>query len=214
MGVVFLGSCRSMATSLGGSRRLAVARQRLDVGLQLLPRGQRPVPEQVHDLLERGVLDEIVDVVAAIEQAPLAPVDEADLGGRNDHVLEASLELPLAHTIPSPLRCENGFFYHTCRSPSRRAATRDGGHLDFYDRHPDQRGPGAGRAWPAAGRARRAPLAPTISSSSTRITTAAWPRSRRLAEPGRHHRRLARARRVRRARRARALPGQPAAAAG
>ena len=59
------------------------------------------VPKQVDDLLESRVFDEIVHIEAAVDEAPLAPVDETDLRGRNDDILEARLEFA-AHTLPSP----------------------------------------------------------------------------------------------------------------
>src|SRR5262245_6997534 len=132
------GQLAQHGDQLGRKAPVGRGGQRLHVGLQLLPGRQRAVPEQVHDLLERGVLDEIIDVVSAIEQAPLAPIDEANLGGGNDHILEASLELAAsAHTRPSPLRCENGFLLSYVHGPFKAGL---GAHrvdiLDFYDRHP------------------------------------------------------------------------------
>ena len=52
---------------------------------QLGPSGEVPAPEEVDDLLEGGVLGEVVDVVPLVEHPPLDPIDEADAAlGRDD----------------------------------------------------------------------------------------------------------------------------------
>jgi hypothetical protein len=52
------------------------------------------VPEEERGLGERGVVGEILDVVAAVEEAALDAVDEADARRAGDDVLQAGLELP------------------------------------------------------------------------------------------------------------------------
>jgi sarcosine/dimethylglycine N-methyltransferase len=102
------------------------------------------VPEQKTYFLERGVRDEVVDVVSAVEETTFAPVDEADLGGGDDDVLEAGLgEGPcvIGHGCP-----ETAFLYHTASrcfkvqrgraGGAKLVAVRAGDVLRFYDDHP------------------------------------------------------------------------------
>ena len=81
-------------------RQPALARQGLPEGLELRALGQPTVPEQEGRLLERGVLDEIVDVEAAIEKPSTVTVDEADLGRRHDDVLESGIGRLSRHGPP------------------------------------------------------------------------------------------------------------------
>ena len=74
-------------------RQLAGGRERLQVGVHVLAARQPAVPEEVGDLLEGRVLDEVVDVEAAIDEPALAPVDETDVRRRDDDVLETALAL-------------------------------------------------------------------------------------------------------------------------
>src|SRR5439155_21944398 len=110
---------------------LAVGGQRLVVVRQLLLARQMAVPEEEDRLLERRVLDELVDVEAAVEQSPFAAVDETDLGSRDDDVFEAGFPYG-AHGSPA-CRCEKAIgFYHSSRGPSRQGARP----IELYDRHP------------------------------------------------------------------------------
>jgi hypothetical protein len=62
----------------GGEGPLAtqVGREVVELGLG----GKLAVAEQVHDLFERGVVGEVVDVVAAVDELALVPID----GGQSD----------------------------------------------------------------------------------------------------------------------------------
>ncbi len=72
-------------------RKPTAGRQRLVVGVQLLLRRERAVPQEVGDLLERRVRHQVIDVVTPVEQSPLVTVDEADVRGRDDDVFQAGL---------------------------------------------------------------------------------------------------------------------------
>ena len=52
--------------------------------------GQLAVPEEVGDLLERGLPREVVDVVAAVGEAPVGTVEVAELGLGGDDPFESS----------------------------------------------------------------------------------------------------------------------------
>src|SRR3989441_4796141 len=116
---------------LGGELPVDHRGQGLDVRVEILAAGQVAVPEEIDDLLERGGPDQVVDVVAAVEQPPFPPVDETDLRSRDDDVFEAFLEA--AHGLPSP-----GVWKRFAFIIARRAL--QGGPAmnvtDFYDRHP------------------------------------------------------------------------------
>ena len=88
--------------TLGGILRPAA--ERLHVVRQLLLARQVSLPQQEDDLLERRLLDEVVDVESAIEQPPFAAVDETDFRGRDDDVFEAGFPYG-AHGSPA-CRCE------------------------------------------------------------------------------------------------------------
>ena len=51
---------------------------------------QLAVPEQVGDLLERVLLGEALGVVTAVDETPVLPVDERDLGTAERDALEAA----------------------------------------------------------------------------------------------------------------------------
>ena len=61
-------------------RQAAQALQLGAVGLQLCSRGQLPVHEQVRHFLERALLGEVLDVVAAVMQVVAAAADRAQGG--------------------------------------------------------------------------------------------------------------------------------------
>ena len=50
------------------------------------------MPQEVDRFLERGLGGEVIDIEAAIEQPALLSVDEADLRGGDDDVLETGLD--------------------------------------------------------------------------------------------------------------------------
>src|SRR5439155_15125353 len=198
-------------------RELPVGRggERPDVGVQLLPAGQSPLPQEIDDLLERGVGHEIVDVEAAIEQAALVTVDEADFRGGNDDVLETGLERmdlggggAVRHGSPAllPGGCnENVTLYHTPGATSR--LSHDRGSPDrprLLRPPPDQRGADPGRPWtPRQGPAGPGPRGPVrVAPGPLR-----WPRRGGGPRPARRDRaRRLGARRLRRSRGARSLP--------
>ena len=89
---------------LGGQAPLG--RQGLPEALELRTLGESAVPEQGDRLLERGMRHQVVDVVASIEKPPPITVDEADLGGRHDHVLESGIGRLSRHEPPPLARAE------------------------------------------------------------------------------------------------------------
>src|SRR5439155_1760673 len=106
--------------------------ERLDVRGELLAARQGAVPQEINHLFERGVLDEVVDVVAAVDQPAFPPVDEADFRRRDDDVLETAFGFA-AHGRPSPPCGENGlllsyvargFKPRPCASTTSTTATR------------------------------------------------------------------------------------------
>jgi hypothetical protein len=73
-----------------------------------------PVPEEVNRFLERGLGGEVIDVEAPIEQPALLAVDEANLRGGDDGVLEPGLD-----QIHLGIRC--GVRHGSSCSPSGEA---------------------------------------------------------------------------------------------
>jgi hypothetical protein len=67
--------------------------------LELLPVRKVLVPEEVHDLLERGVLYEVMNVVPAIDELARSPVDVADRRRGDDDVFEP--EVRCSHNLTS-----------------------------------------------------------------------------------------------------------------
>jgi hypothetical protein len=57
--------------------------------LELCAIGKRAVPEQVSDFFESRLLDEIADLVAAVDESAGEAVNEADLALGGDDALEA-----------------------------------------------------------------------------------------------------------------------------
>src|SRR5262249_60173444 len=110
--------------------------ERLGVGDQLLLARQAAVPEQEDHFLEGRVLDEIIDVVAAIDEPALLAVDEADVRRRYDDIFETA-PASGTHGLPSPKGVMKPVcFYHTPENASRHPRARAGG----LRRAPDQRG--------------------------------------------------------------------------
>src|SRR4029077_13965094 len=64
----------------------------LQVRVQLLARRQPALPEEEGHFLEGRVRHQIVDVVAPVDEAALAAVDETDLRRGDDDVLETGLQ--------------------------------------------------------------------------------------------------------------------------
>ena len=60
--------------------------------VELLPRRQPSLPQEVGDLLEGRVGHQVVHVIAPVDEPALVAVDEADLRRRDDDVLETSLQ--------------------------------------------------------------------------------------------------------------------------
>src|SRR5215510_12586812 len=118
--------------------------------------------QEIDHLFERRVSDEIVHVVPAIQQAALVAIDEADLRGGDDDVLETGFERldlggrrAVGHDRPALLPVggnENAILYHTAECTSRLLIARcsivgvhlvalhlvpmidpTSGVLDFYD---------------------------------------------------------------------------------
>src|SRR5688572_3881976 len=69
--------------SRGGELRLEVP--------ELCPRRQTTMPQEVTDLLERGIAGEVVDVVPAVRKDAFVAVNETDGRGCGDDVFEATL---------------------------------------------------------------------------------------------------------------------------
>jgi hypothetical protein len=58
--------------------------------VELLLSRKRAVPKQVHDLLEGGVLGQVVNVVAPIDELALVAVDGREFGFKGNHAFEPS----------------------------------------------------------------------------------------------------------------------------
>src|SRR5439155_24658952 len=96
-------------------RQLAVrgGAERLGVRLQLLLARKPAVPQEEDDFLEGRVLDQVIDVVAAIDEAAFLAVDETDVRRRYDDVFETAPDSG-AHGLPSPKGVMKPVcFYHT-----------------------------------------------------------------------------------------------------
>src|SRR5439155_1155823 len=111
--------------------------QRLVEGVVLLLRRQRAEPEEVDDLLERGLGGEVVHVVAAVDQAAFAAVDEADVRRRDDDILEAGF-VDGAHGALSPRGVRSKRV--VCIMEGRALQPTGMRIIDFYDRHPISEG--------------------------------------------------------------------------
>src|SRR6266542_1139790 len=70
--------------------KLAVGGQPAAELVDLISRWQRAVPEQMGDLLERGVAGQLFDVIAANGQLPLQAIDIAELCSGDDDSLQAA----------------------------------------------------------------------------------------------------------------------------
>src|SRR5262249_42478422 len=101
IGVVFFGRAFSSETMPAGSFRFAVALSALVCSPSSFLLGGPAVPEEEDHFLEGRVLDEIVDVVATIDETALTSVDETDIRRRNDDVFETA-SAPGTHGLPSP----------------------------------------------------------------------------------------------------------------
>ena len=174
-------------------RELAVRRrgQRLQMRVELLPRRQPPLPQEVGDLLEGRVGHQVVHVVAPVDEPALVAVDEADLRRRDDDVLETSLQgidrgvrhgslrfslgrrwkrLLLPHA-PGDFKAASPYTRRRASSPLRRGR--------LLRPSPHQRGAGAGVRARAAPARRADRSSRRTSGRGIRITTAASGPSRR-----------------------------------
>src|SRR4029434_10748875 len=143
----------------------------LERGAQRLPARQPPGEEEEDDFLERGVRDEVINVVAPIDEPALVAVDEADLRGRDDDVLETGLHGGCRHAGS----VRHGFLGTPFRGSMGRIETASLYHTDTggFNALP---GAASRLAWPACRRPRGPP---TWSTSTTGIRS----RRRRSSTP-------------------------------
>src|SRR5262249_33848367 len=143
-------------------------------GVQLLPGREVPVPEEERRLLEARVGDQVVDVVAAVEEPPLIAVDEADLRRRHDQVLEAGLGGRRRHgPLPS---CASGGFTETRTAPHPGPLwSTSPVILAHAETHPQggrgYAGPGGGPPWSRSSFLRIFPVGPLGSAARKSTTT-------------------------------------------
>ena len=90
MGSVSRGMRRKASVSAGGMGRAAASSSTESVQLGRL--GQLAVPEEVGDLLEARLPRQLVDVVAAIGEAAIPPIEVAESGLGGDDALEPADE--------------------------------------------------------------------------------------------------------------------------
>lgn len=71
--------------------------------LQLGGVGKLPVPEQIGGFFKAGVVDQISDLITAVDQSPGGAVDETDVAGYRDNSLKTTgfcrLGRSLSHVI-------------------------------------------------------------------------------------------------------------------
>src|SRR5262245_66428881 len=90
--------------------------------------------QEIDHLFECRMSDEVIHVVAAVQQAALVAIDDADLRGGDDDVLETGFERlhlggrrAVGHDRPALLPVggnENAILYHTAESTSRLLIAR------------------------------------------------------------------------------------------
>ena len=73
--------------------------ERLEL-IELLPGGKLQIPEEKGGLFEGGVLGQVVDVVAGVDELALLAIDAAELGGGDVDAFKATLDFGSRHGEP------------------------------------------------------------------------------------------------------------------